>query len=77
MKLFPTLISINEFFAEKPEEKKEKEATKKENAAKIRKTAMETYGETKKRKKEEGDEDPSPPGGKRRSGTETIRFLMD
>ena len=45
------LDKYNEFFAEKTEEKKEKEATEKENAAKIRKTAMETYGQTKKKER--------------------------
>ena len=48
----------------------------KERAEEIRKTAMETYGESKKRKNE-GDDDLTSPRQKRRSGTETVRFLTE
>ena len=48
----------------------------KERAEEIRNTAMETYGETKKRKNE-GDDDLTSPRQKRRSGTETLRFLTE
>ena len=62
----------NEINADKNDTRKAKETVE------TRKKAMETYGETRKRNKEEGYDSPSPsPSVKRRSGTETLRFLME
>ena len=68
----------NEIDADKNDARKAKETVEKECAAETRKRVMETYGETRKRNKEEGYNSPSPsPSVKRRSGTETLRFLME
>ena len=68
----------NEINADKNDARKAKETVEKERAAETRKRAMETYGERRKRNKEEGYDSPSPsPSVKRRSGTGTLRFLME
>ena len=53
--------------------KRQAEAADKEKAEEMRMRAMETYGESRKRKNE--DDDTTPQRGKRRSGSETIQFL--
>ena len=64
--------------ADKNDVRNAEETVEKERAAETRKRVMETYGERRKRKKEEGDDSPSPsPSVKRRSGTETLRYLME
>ena len=55
--------------------KRQAEAADKEKAEEMRMRAMETYGESRKRKNEDDDTTPQP--GKRRSGSETIQFLAD
>ena len=66
-----------EINAERDQEKRSKDDEEKKKAEEIRKKAMETHGVTKKRKGDEGHDDVRSPGVKRRSGTETLRFLME
>ena len=52
----------------------------KAKAAEVRHNAMETFGETRKRNKENRESEAdmaSPPSSKRRSGSETLRYLQE
>ena len=55
--------------------KRQAEVANKEKAEEMRMRAMETYRESRKHKNE--DDDTTPQHGKRRSGSETIQFLVD
>ena len=65
-----------EVLANKNEAKKRVDDQEKEKGAEMRLRAMETFGESQKRKNEDGD-DISPPRQKRRNGTETFAFLTE
>ena len=67
-----------ELSVERDEGRRKKDEDEKMKAAEIRKTAMETHGQTKKRKHNDGDEsEVISPSQKRRTGTETLRFLRE
>ena len=58
--------------------KKKNEDNEKAKAEEVRKIAMETHGQSKKRESEQGeDADIKSPSLKRRTGTKTLRFLME
>ena len=67
--------NCQEVLSTQSDAKRQAEAADKEKAEEIRMQAMETYGESRKRKNE--DDDRTPKRGKRRSGSETIQFLAD
>ena len=65
--------NCQEVLSTQSDAKRQAEAADKERAEEMRMRAMETYGESRKRKNE--DDDTTPQRGKRRSGSETIQFL--
>ena len=67
--------NFQEVLSTQSDAKRQAEAADKEKAEEMRMRAMETYGESRKRKNE--DDDTTPQRGKRRSGWETIQFLTD
>ena len=67
--------TVKKYYRLKSDAKRQAEAADKEKAEEMRMRAMETYGESRKRKNEDGDT--TPQRGKRRSGSETIQFLAD
>ena len=67
--------NCQEVLSTQSDAKRQAEAADKEKAEEMRMRAMETYGESRKRKNE--DDDTTPQRGKRRSGSETIQLLAD
>ena len=76
--LFDDTQKEKELSVERDEGKRKKDEDEKMKSEEIRKTAMETHGQTKKRKHNDGDESEIiSPSQKRRTGTETLRFLRE
>ena len=76
--LFDDTQKEKELSVGRDEEKKMNEDNEKAKAEEVRKIAMETHGQSKKRESEQGeDADIKSPSLKRRTGTETLRFLME
>ena len=76
--LFDDTQKEKELSVGRDEEKKKNEDNEKAKAEEVRKIAMETHGQSKKRESEQGeDADIKSPSLKRRTGTETLRFLME
>ena len=67
--------NCQEVLSTQSDAKRQAEAADKEKAEEMRMRAMETYGESRKRKNE--DDDTTPQRDKIRSGSETIQFLAD
>ena len=66
-----------ELQTEKTDAKRTNDEKEKEKAVEVRQKAMESMGETRKRNRENGDSETTPPSAKRRSGTETLMYLQE
>ena len=76
--LFDDTQKEKELSVGRDEEKKKNEDNEKAMAEEVRKIAIETHGQSKKRESEQGeDADIKSPSLKRRTGAETLRFLME